>query len=292
VTRLQLNYAAASNEDNAAATLYLAASTIGGITAAMAGKPEYEVQVKRGPFVTTLGYQRSRILKRVHALRQGIKKVYASVPALDCPVTARGGMRLLTPAGPSLQYVVLTPAALELHAVLRGVATPFQLTSSIPINEIEAVNAWAGRMIGAEIASKAAFQVSLGPFLAILFTYVLSGYTYHSWTEETVSQVRATSGEKLFLEPVYEDVEIMNSWIAAVKAAVAIGPTAAGGEELLAVAAAAAATRVVRLVAEQFVLGEHMSMVLQCAVNITTTTDAAIARVSSEPQVDQAHFLP
>jgi hypothetical protein len=90
---------------------------------------------------------------------QAIKEVYTSVPALGCPTTARGGMRLVTPASASLQYVVLTPAALELHAVLRGVVTPFQLTTSIPINEIDDVNAWAGRMIGAKIASKAAFQV-------------------------------------------------------------------------------------------------------------------------------------
>jgi hypothetical protein len=110
------------------------------------------------------------------------------------------------------------------------------------------------------------------------------------WAEETESQVRAKSGDKLFLEPVYEDVDAMNSWIVAIKAAIAVGPTAASGHEVVATAAAAAA-RVVRKVAEQFVLGEHVSMVLQCAVNITMPADAAIARVSSEPQV-RTHFLP
>lgn len=222
-----LNYAAAANEDNFDGTLKLAASTIAEITTVLFESPQYSA----------------------------VEKIVASIPGLTAEsVLASGGMRLVSPAGVSSEFVLLSPTTFEIHKVLRGAEVPYELTASCAVEDIEDVNSWAGRMIGAGIAGKASLQV------------------------------RTKQGHKYFLEPHdVEDVAAMTSWMEAIKAAVASAASAGSGSDL-GECTTATAKRTVRKVVEQFVLGAHLGLMTQCGERAGGSVGAAIGRMRLEDQ--------
>eukprot|EP01050_Picozoa_sp_SAG11_P009525 SAG11_NODE_901_length_6623_cov_3.043225_4_plen_1047_part_00 len=229
-----LNYASASNEDNAEATLKLAGSTIAEIAGIIAESPQYEA----------------------------VKAIFASVPGLGAdPLAASGGMHLIKPSGVSSEFVALTADALEIHKILRGADVPYELTARCPLSEIEDVNSWAGRMIGSKVAGKASMQV------------------------------RTKAGDKYFLEPNDEDVATMNHWITTIKKSQVDSVAADSGEGTADAVAGSLTARMVRLLVEQFVLGEHLQLLTACGATVAQSVDAAIERAKSEPQESEIFGL-